>query len=91
MKSSLLLKKIDDLLQKPWDSIYKGNCDNMAAIVTNHLHKYSSFILCQHTLDVGNITVGDFRSIVESYPRTAAGIDSWVPSDFGLFSDESLI
>ena len=77
---------IDGVITRAWQDIYKGNVDDVDALVADFLKKYKKTLLTQMEHRIGELTTQEVYDGLTSGGKTAGGMDGWQPAELALVS-----
>eukprot|EP00973_Karenia_brevis_P058154 8095435-Karenia_brevis.AAC.1 len=80
-------KVIDANLQAAWQSVYDGNVRSHARLVVDFLATYWPHIFRAKHFELPDLDGNTLKQACLAAECSAAGMDSWSPADFKLFSD----
>ena len=78
--------KMDNLLREKWGKIYDGNHENYDNLTKEFCEKYDDYIYTHEEVKVPPITAEEVYEVFKQSKKSAAGLDSWEPAEFRLFS-----
>eukprot|EP00973_Karenia_brevis_P014416 1963776-Karenia_brevis.AAC.1 len=79
--------EMDDILQRAWQQVYKGNVTHVVPLLANYFAKYGEGLYKEPEFKLPPLTGPVLKETCMDASHSAAGMDNWAPADFKLFSD----
>ena len=79
-------KIIDAVITRAWQDIYKGNVDDVDAVVADFLKKYKKTLLKQVEHSISELSTQEVYDGLTSSGKSAGGMDGWQPAELALVS-----
>ena len=79
-------EEMDAMLRAKWGKIYDGNQDDNDKLTSEFCAKYRGHIYEHEEVTIPPISAQDVHEVFTNSKKSAAGLDSWEPAEFKLFS-----
>ena len=72
---------IDTAVRAAWEPVYAGNLQDALTSAQNFAHTYETFMFRKRRVKLLPIMPAQVRSVVDSAPESAPGLDGWTAGD----------